>query len=345
MPKTIKVGVITQEDGAHLPDYFSALAKTEEAETVALADPSGKSVEIARTLLRGKLHEVFKDPAELLRRFDPGMVVVSLEAAAAPPVINAALDAGCHVFAEKPSCTRAEDFEKLTRKAEMKHRHLMLALANRPHPPVREARRLIQAGKLGKIYGVEVHLVTDQTRLKGEEYRKKWFCSKARAGGGQLIWVGIHWLDMALYITGLKIKQVAGFAGLVGGQPIDIEDSAALSFRFDNGSFGTMTAGYYLDKGYQSHVQIWGEHGWIKLAAVEEEPMEWYSSKDGKNAKVERFEFPKGERGYLNFLRSAVRASAGLEDAPITGAEGLHVLKSIFAFYEAAKTGRAQMVD
>src|SRR5262249_51357995 len=256
------------------------------------------------------------------------------------PVIGAALDAGCHVFAEKPSCTRAEDYEKLTRKAQEKHRHLMLALANRSHAPVREARRLVRAGKLGKVYGVEVHLVTDQTRLKSEDYRKSWFCIKARAGGGILAWVGIHWLDLALFVTGLKVKQVAGFAGVVGGQPIDVEDSAALSLRFDNGSFGTMTSGYYLDKGYHSHLQVWGEHGWLRLAAVEELPLEWYSTKDAKEPKVERFEYGKGGRGYLAFLKSAARAALGVEEAPVTADEGLHVLKTIFAFYEAARTGR-----
>jgi predicted dehydrogenase len=344
MPKSIKVGVITQADGAHLPDYFASLAKIEEAEAVALADASGKTADAARKALGDKLKEVFKDPADMLRRFEPQLAVVSLEAAAAPPVIDAALDAACHVFAEKPSCTRATDFEKLSRKAQQKHRHLMLALANRSHAPVREARRLVRAGKLGKVYGVEIHLVTDQTRLKSEEYRKSWFCIKSRAGGGQLIWVGIHWLDLALYVTGLKVKQVAGFAGVVGGQPIDVEDSAALSLRFDNDSFGTMTSGYYLDKGYQSHVQVWGEHGWLRLAAVEELPLEWYSSKDTKEPKVERFEYPKGERGYLAFLRAAVRAAAGLEEPPVTGEESLHVLKSIFSFYEAARTGRTQTV-
>jgi predicted dehydrogenase len=345
MAKTIKVGVITQADGAHLADYFESLAKIEEAETVALADASGKTADAARKALGGKLKEVFKDPAVLLKGFEPQMVIVSLEAAAAPPVIEAALDANCHVFAEKPSCTRAADFEKLLRLAQQKHRYLMLALANRSHAPAREARRLVRAGKLGKIYGVEIHLVTDQTRLKNETYRKSWLCSKARAGGGQLIWVGIHWLDLVLFITGLKVKQVAGFAGVVGGQPIDVEDSAALSLRFDNGCFGTMLSGYYLDKGYQSHVQVWGEHGWLRLAAVEELPLEWYSSKDAKDAKVERFEYPKGERGYLAFLRSAVRASAGLEEPPISGDESLHVLKSIFAFYDAAGTGRVQTVS
>lgn len=344
MPKSIKVAVITQAEGAHLPDYFDSLAKIQEAEAVAVADASGKTADAARKALGDKLQEVFESPAKLFQKFEPHLALVSLEAVKAPPAIDAALDAGCHVFAEKPSCTRAEDFEKLLRKAQQKHRHLMMAFANRSHAPVREARRLIRAGKLGKIYGLEVHLVTDQTRLQSEAYRKSWLCSKARAGGGQLIWVGIHWLDLVLHVTGLKIKQVAGFAGVVGGQPIDIEDSAALSLRFDNGCFGTMTCGYYLDQGYQSHVQIWGEHGWLRLAAVEELPLEWYSRKEAKAAKIERFAYPKGERGYLPFLRAAVRAAAGLEDPPITGDEALHVLKSIFAFYEAAQTGRVQTV-
>ena len=52
----------------------------------------------------------------------------------------------------------------------------------------------------------------------------------------------------------------------------------------------------------------------------------------------------KGERGYTPFVRSAVRACAGLEEAPITGEECLQVLRTIFAFYEAVKTGRAQNV-
>ena len=67
-----------------------------------------------------------------------------------------------------------------------------------------------------------------------------------------------------------------------------------------------MTCGYYLDKGYQTHVQVWGQHGWLRLAAVEEEPLLWYSTKEGK---VQRFEYPKGQRGYFPFVRAAVRAT------------------------------------
>jgi UDP-N-acetyl-2-amino-2-deoxyglucuronate dehydrogenase len=345
MPNKIKVAVVTQDQGAHLDDYFRSLAAIEEAEAVALVDASGKSADAARKVLGDKLKGVFKDAAAMYKSLAPQLAIVSLEAVKAPPAIDAALDAGCHVFAEKPSCTNAADFEKLVKKAHSKHRHLMMAFANRSHAPVREARRLIRAGKLGKLYAAEVHLVTDQTRLKNADYRKSWFCIKARAGGGVLTWVGIHWLDLLLFVTGLKIKQVAGFAGNVGGQPIDIEDSAALNMKFDNGSFGTMLSGYYLDKGYMSYVQVWGEQGWLKLAAVEEQPLEWYSNKGVKEPKVERFSYPKGQRGYQPFLKSCVRAAAGLGDPPITAEEGLHVLRSIFAFYEAAKTGRTQTVE
>src|SRR5262245_58814941 len=180
MPKTIKAAVVTQQDGAHLPDYFGSLAKIEEAESVALVDASGKSEAAARKALGAKIHKAYRDQAAMLKDIKPHMVIVSLEAAKAPAPIDAALDAACHAFAEKPSCTKAADFEKLVRKAEVKHRHLMMAFANRSHAPVREARRLINEGKLGKVYAAEVHLVTDQTRLKSADFRKTWFCIKAR---------------------------------------------------------------------------------------------------------------------------------------------------------------------
>jgi predicted dehydrogenase len=345
MPKPISVGVITQADGAHLPDYFAALAQADEVQSVALAEPSGKIEPVARGALGAKLTGVYCGVAELLRQAPSQMVIVSMESALAPAAIDAALDAGCHVVAEKPSCVRAADMERLVAKAQAKHRHLMLAMPNRLHAPVREARRLIDERLLGKVYGLEVHLVADQTRLTDATYRAGWLCSKARSGGGVLSWLGILWLDTALYIAGLKATAVAGFAGLVGGQPVDIEDSAAMTLRLDNGSFGVLTAGYYLDKGYQSHIRIWGQHGWLRLAAVEEQPLEWYSTKGTGEAKVRQFDYAKGGRGFAAFIRAAVQASADMTIAPpITSEETLHVVKTVYAFYDAARTSRTQSV-
>src|SRR5690606_31388909 len=99
--------------------------------SVALCDPDRRWNEDARRILGSKLTGTYESPRTLLEQERPAMVLVTMEARLAPPVIDAALDAGCHVFAEKPACVNVEDFTALVRKADSKHRHLMLALANR----------------------------------------------------------------------------------------------------------------------------------------------------------------------------------------------------------------------
>ena len=229
MPKSIKVGVITHQQGAHLSAYFPALKNITEAAEIAIADPGGHTFPAAKVALGDKLTATYDNVAKMLKKFRPEMVLVSMQADQAPPAIDAALEAGCHVLAEKPSCVRVEDFQALVRKAQSKHLHLMLALANRIHVTAKKARQLVSDGMLGKLYGVEMHLIADQTRLTRQSHRDSWFCKKDLAGGGHLIWLGIHWLDLAMLITGETIKQVAGFVSVVGGQPIDTEDSAAVT--------------------------------------------------------------------------------------------------------------------
>ncbi len=345
MPKRIKVGLITGAGGAHLSAYFSALAQTDEVASVALSDPSEQSLTSARNTLGGKLSNVYRDHARMLATEKPVMALVSLEAAKAPPVIAAALEAGCHVFAQKPACVRAEDFQKLATQADSKHLYLMLALANRINPPIIAARRLVHTGRIGKVYGLEMHLIADQTRLTRPAYHKTWFAQRTRAGGGHLSWLGIHWLDLAMFITGSKIAEVSGFAGNVGGQPIDIEDSAAIGLKFDNGTFGTLTSGYYLDRGYHSHIKIWGSQGWLHLEPMKDVPLQWYSTRNTPDSKTQQYEGPKEPKGYTPFVRAAVRACAGLQEPPVTADESLHVLQTVFSFYRAAQSGTSQRVS
>lgn len=180
----MKVGVLTQTGGAHLSLYFQSLRKIEEVTAVVLADPDGANEAEAREILGEKLTKVYRSHEELLKQEQPRMALVSMEAKWGPGTIRLALEAGCHVLAEKPACLRWEDFEPLVKLAEEKRLHLMLALANRLNPEVLEAKRLIEAGEIGKIYGVEMHLIQDQTRLKNPEYQKSWFADRKRAGGG-----------------------------------------------------------------------------------------------------------------------------------------------------------------
>ena len=137
---------------------------------------------------------------------------------------------------------------------------------------------MIQQGRFGEIYSIDMHIVADQTRLTHPEYHGTWYADKSRAGGGHLIWLGIHWLDLAMFLTGTAITQATGAIANIGGQPITAEDSAVAALRFSNGMVGTLNSGYYLDGGYHTQIRIWGSKGWLNLDSFGTEKMMWYEN-------------------------------------------------------------------
>jgi predicted dehydrogenase len=338
--KPISVALLTHAAGPHLAAYLEGLAKADEVSAVYLSDPDEQVQPAARQALGAKLAASFRSPAELFARHQPALALITMEARVAPPAVKAALSAGCHVLAEKPACVKLADFEALVRQAEQAKRSLALALANRVDPVILETRRIVQSGEIGRLYGVDLQIVADQTRLTSPAYHKTWIAQKARAGGGHLIWLGIHWLDLAMFISGLRIRDVAAMTANVGGQPIDTEDSAVVALRFDNGILGTLTSGYYLDRGYHSLLKIWGSSGWVALQRhTQKPPLEWYSS-----GRLQRYNGATEPSGYTPFVRTIVRASAGMDPWPLNAQDGLYVLKTVFAAYRSAESGKREAV-
>ena len=333
--------MITEPGGLHLDMYFAALAAATEIESVAVCDAGGGSEALARRILGPKLSGFHRDLRPMLAKEKPLLAAISMEGVTSPPVIDAALDAGCHVLAEKPACVRLEDFERLAAKARARNRYLVLALANRVDPVMIEARRLLRDGEIGKVYGVEVRFVADQTRLTQPAYHKSWRAQKARAAGGHLMWLGIHWLDLAAFVTGSPVQSVAAFTANVGGQPLDVEDSAAVAMRFANGTLGTLTSGYYLDKGYDSELKVWGANGWLLIQKHRDVPLQWYSN--GRMHRLDSTVKPSGDV-YAGFLRGVARACLGLQPPPLTTDESVAALKTVFACYRAAESGRSERV-
>lgn len=111
--------------------------------------------------------------------------------------------------------------------------------------------------------------------------------------------------------------------------------------QFDNGTLGTLTSGYYLDKGYHSHIRIWGSLGWLEMPITDDLPLRWVSRQQGR-PEGEQTTKAEGPEGYTPFVQACVRSSAGLSDPPVTTAESLRALKTVFAAYEAARTGVTQ---
>ena len=344
-PSHATVAVITNDEGAHPHTYFTALAESPETVAVFLADNTGNTIAEARQILGSKLVATYSSATELFAKHQPTVAVLSLEAKLCPAVINAALDAGAHVITEKPGAPTLAEFIPLIEKAERKKLHLMLALTNRLHPLMHFARELIHGDKIGKIYGTELHLVADQTRLTVPAYHQSWFAHKSRVGGGHLLWIGIHWVDLAMYLTGSRITEVSGFTANVGGQPLDVEDSAVLSLKFANGSLGTMTSGYYTDKGYQSHIKIWGSRGWIEINLHGGETPLRYSLTGGEKPEIQTYVPPPGApAGYTPFVGAGIRAALGLNSPPVSNADSLRIIQTIFTAYQATESGLVQQV-
>ncbi|QDU02676.1 Putative UDP-kanosamine synthase oxidoreductase subunit [Gimesia chilikensis] len=341
MSKQIEVAVLTNETGAHLGAYFSALKTTEAVKSVFLADPSGKQVDLARKELGTKLSQVYPQAEALFQNHKPELALVTMEARQAPAAIDLALEQGSHVLSEKPACLNVSQFEPLVQKAESKHLNLSLALANRTNPEIQYARTLIREGTLGKIYGVELQLLADQTRLTRPAYHGSWYAHKDQAGGGFLSWLAIHWLDLSMYLTGASINEVSGFTANAGGQPLDVEDSAAFALRYDAGFLGTLTAGFYLKQGYQSMIKIWGSKGWLEMLPFADRPLDWSVNHNGK---LYRFEKPLEPRGYTPAVRKAVLAAAGESEPLLTSRESLRIIQTVYACYGAASTGKKQAV-
>ena len=341
----MKVAFLTHAEGAHMGAYFSALATAKDCDEVVLADPDKRWTDDAKKVLGEKLTRTYVDHAELLKQESPKLCMVSMEAKHAPPVIEAALESGAHVFSEKPACVTLDQFEKLATIAESKHQHLMLAFANRTNPESLAARKMIRQGRIGTIYSVNMHIVADQTRLTRPAYHKTWYADKTRAGGGHLIWLGIHWLDLAMHLTGTAVTQATGAIANIGGQPITAEDSAVATLRFSNGMLGTINSGYYLDSSYHTQIRIWGSKGWINLDSVGTPKMTWYETKGPQAKQIQTLAEPAEPRGYSPFVARAVSAIARDSDPPVTTQESLNALRTVYGIYAAADTGKATPID
>lgn len=329
----IDVALLTHAGGAHLPAYLGALAASAAVARVRVSDPDGAIAVEARRILGAKLVAVERDPQAALAAGAPCLALVSMEAALAPAVIRTALDHGCHVLAEKPACTSAEDFRALSTLAEARGRHLLLAFANRLNPEVVEARARIAAGAIGRPVAIEMHLVQDRTRLERQAYRESWFADRTRAGGGHLAWLGIHWLDLAMHLVGAPVVEVAAFTANLGGQPVRIEDSAVATLVFAGGALGTLASGYWLDAGYQTHCRVWGTKGWLEIDSGDETVLRVRS--DGGPAGGEIVRTPPPGDAYGTFVHAVADAIARGAPPPLSSVDARRAVETVFAAYRS----------
>jgi predicted dehydrogenase len=313
---------------------LSVLADREDVELVGGADPSPD----ARTAFaREQSAPTYEDYEELLAAESPDAVTIATPHTLHYDQASAAMAAGAHVHVEKPMVTDLADARDLIATAE--RAGLTLAVGYQRHfdPRFREIRRLLDAGRIGRLHMAACHL--EQRWI--EWTRDQWRSDPALSGGGQLYDSGSHLLDALLWTTRATPTSVAA---AVDRAAHEVDVDSALAATLDRGG-DTVTASVGVTGDGASSpapgesLRLFGTDG-----AVEFDGDRLRVTEDGVTyaAEVPEPEFETVTRRKLDNFVEAVRGEAGLE---IPARDALKVTALTEAAYEAADSGRRVDVD
>lgn len=272
---SIKLGIIGA--GAIGRAHLQA-AKNAGVEVTCVADVAGDSARAAAASF-GIARSTDK-PAELLASPDVDAVVICVPNKFHAPLSIDAMKAGKDVLVEKPMAMSAAECRRMIDAAAKNKRILQVAFRQRFTSVARTARQFIEAGRLGQIY----HAKTNYYRRRGVPGLGGWFTTKSLSGGGPLIDLGVHIIDLALYLMnsprplrvsgkvyakfGCRMKDYL-YEGMWAGPPrlegvCDVEDSAHALVRLEGGTtleINATWAGNFPENSVQNLIGFFGDKG------------------------------------------------------------------------------------
>lgn len=158
------------------------------------------------------------EQAETALERRPEIVLVCTPAATHVPLTRQALEAGAHVFVEKPLSISLEGTEALLQAAEASGRVVQVGYNLRYHPAVRAAKRLVEEGRLGKVLLAHAEFGLYLERWwPGRDYRAS-YMARAEESGGLLLDVS-HEIDLLLWLLG-PVQEVTGVTAKLSGLEI-----------------------------------------------------------------------------------------------------------------------------
>jgi UDP-N-acetyl-2-amino-2-deoxyglucuronate dehydrogenase len=172
------------------------------------------------------------------------------------------LKAGFHVLCEKPMALTVQDCGDMINAAERANRRLFIVKQNRFNPPVAEVKKIIEEGRLGKLFSVQLNCFWNRNN---DYYKNSWKGTKD-LDGGTLFTQFSHFIDLLYWMIG-DIKTVNGFTGNYNHEGIiEFEDTGVISLKFYNGAIGTIN---YTVNSFQKNMEgsltIFGEKGVVKI--------------------------------------------------------------------------------
>lgn len=337
--KKIKVGIVGCggiAGGKHLPGHNSV----KNVQIIAACDIDKKRAkDFAK---KHEIQNVFDDYNKLVEmdEIDAVSVCTPNNFHAGPTI--AALNAGKHVICEKPIAANAIDGQAMVDAQKASGKILQIGLQSRFGAGARTLRKLYDEGFFGDIYYARAMAM----RRRGIPASPS-FISKEIAGGGPLIDIGVHILDVLLWMIGCP-KPVEAFGmtakkfgdkkdvinpwGKWDPEDFEVEDFAMGTIKFE----GELTV--TLETAWASHIQnIGGTFFMGDLAGATYEPLQIYLDKKDEMVNYDP-ELLTGLPSEFESFHKAIREDL---QSPVPAEEVLNVAKIFDALYESARIGRS----
>jgi len=284
---------------------------------------------------------------EMLEKEKPDAVVVATPNDLHAPVAVAALEAGAHVLCEKPLAHRLDAAREIAVAARKRRRFVMLDLSFRFTGGARTAKRFLESGRCGDLY----HSSTYWARTRGIPTWAQWFFTAARSGGGPVIDLGVHRIDLALWFLGEPaVERVAAFAhGRLGrrlvGAKYDVEEFGGGILRCAGGASVVFETSWAENSGRREVMltRTLGVRGGAvhrNLDHTYEFVAELYEDRRGELVEVDAKRFVQPTlvptREFVRAMLGGAQAQAGLPDV----ATGVALSEILAAIYLSAREGR-----
>ena len=312
MPDTIRIAVLGagRIGRVHAENLAYAVPG---AKLVAVADPNREAAEACAQACH--VSRAHGDPRRVLEDDNIDAVVICSATGCHADQIEAAADAGKHVFCEKPIDLDLARIDRALARVASQGIKLQVGFNRRFDPGFRRARELVAAGELGTPELVRI--TSRDPAPPPAEYVK--------ASGGLFLDMTIHDLDMARWIIGSEVTQIHAMASVLVdpaiGEAGDV-DTAVLSLRYATGALGTIDNSRRAVYGYDQRVEVFGSEGCV-VVGNETASRAVLSNRDGVRSELPlHFFVERYQAAYVAEMQHFVMCLRRGRQPSVTGVDG-----------------------
>ncbi len=245
-----------------------------------------------------------------------------------------------HVVIEKPMALTKQDAERVVFKALHVHKHVFAVMQNRYSPPSVWIKELVESGKLGRIFMVQLNCYWNRDE---RYYKADGWHGKKTLDGGTLFTQFSHFIDILYWLFGDIENIQAKMKSFNHEHLTEFEDSGFVNFDFINGGMGALNFSTSIwNKNLESSMTIIAENGSVKIGGQYMDKVEYCHVKDYEMPELaptnpgNDYGAYKGSAQNHNYvIDNVIKVIKG--DAPIStnALEGLKVVDIIERIYKA----------